>query len=394
MAFASGAVTCRRFAITGPFPESCDDALLRALQNRTFGRAPVQSDDTQMGWIGPGHLFETDLAAERLIYGDYVHLALRVDTLRAPAGVVRAYVQLEEEALRTASGRPYLSKGEQRQARLTARERATQEAHNGDFRRMRSYPVLIDVAHRMVYLGTSGNSAADRLMALFGDTCGASLQPLTPEELATRYAQRAGRARALEGVTPGVLVEPPQGYEESAGGFRGDVNFLGKEFLTWLWAQADANDGPVQLRSGDDVTVLFDKLLRMKCDFGLTGVDTIAADQPTTLPEARAALGIGKQPVRAGLVLGSPLGEFALTLTSDTFAISGLVLPEDAAERDPRVRFEQRFESVTDAATLLDALFELFLEQRLGQRWDRELERLSAWARGTKSPRTPKLVGA
>ncbi|MBK9119125.1 MAG: hypothetical protein IPM18_05925 [Phycisphaerales bacterium] len=58
------------------------------------------------------------------------------------------------------------------------------------------------------------------------------------------------------------------------------------------------------------------------------------------------------------------------------------------------MRFEQRFESVTDAATLLDALFELFLEQRLGQRWDRELERLSAWARGTKSPRTPKLVGA
>jgi hypothetical protein len=128
--------------------------------------------------------------------------------------------------------------------------------------------------------------------------------------------------------------------------------------------------------------------MRLKCDFGLTGTDLISADTPTALPEARAALQAGKQPVKLGLVLGASIGEFRLTLDAERFTVTGLVVPEpDGSDGDERGRLEQRFESTADAASLLDALYEQFLLQRVAADWDVELEEMSAWARGQKRVR-------
>jgi hypothetical protein len=111
------------------------------------------------------------------------------------------------------------------------------------------------------------------------------------------------------------------------------------------------------------------------------------------LPEAKAAVRVGKQPTKLGLIVGAPVGEFRLTLEGNRLAVSGLTLPEDEEEQDARARLERRFELIGDAANLLDALFELFVLARTGREWNRELAAMSAWAAG-KAGKRPRVVSA
>lgn len=384
MALASGTVSYQRFLVDGRLADDISDEFVAALNRRSFARAVAQSDSTQFGWIGPTHLFETDLVAERIAFGAFAHLAVRLDRARVPSNVLRSYIRMEEETALEASGREYLSKGEKRAAKETALQRAERELAGGAFRRMQSYPVVINLQHKEVLLGNTGAGLADRFMQLFADTFGAGLKPADPDHLAARLLNNS---RALENLAPAHFVRPPADAGEAGNDLpAGDLAFLGKEFLTWLWFQTDADRGALRVRDRDDVTVMIDKTVRLKCDFGLTGSDVITADSPTALPEAAAALRAGKQPVKMGLVLGGAAGEFRCTLDGPRLTVSGLQVPEDGTVRDVRARLESRFELITDAAHLLDGLFELFLVRRTGRDWAAEHRRMSTWAAGKGAP--------
>ena len=381
MAFISGPVSYQRFYVTGSIPSEADDKFMAALNEKTFGKIAMLADETQVGWIGSRHLFETELEADSICSGRFVQLGMRLDKLKIPANVLKAYIRMEEETALQASGREFLGRQEKRRAKDVAVLRAEQEAKDGRYRRISSFPVLIDLETSSVYLGNLGGAVGEKFMQLFADTFGVALEPADPERVATRLLLAANNSRALENLLPSHLIRPPEGADAAlAGSF--DMNFLGREFLSWLWYQTDAEEGPLRVHGSDDVTVMIDRTICLRCDFGLTGTDTINADGPTSLPEAKAALSIGKQPVKMGLILGCPVGEFRLTLDGPRMTVSSLVLPEDEAEQDARARIEQRFELTADAADLLDALFELFLLKRTNKTWTGELRKMSKWAVG------------
>lgn len=385
MALASGAASFQRFFLSAALPGQLSDTLLEAIQSRAFGRLPAASDDTQAGWIGGRHLLDTQIDAATISFGRFLHLALRIDRFRIPPPVLRAYVRLDEDAAREASGREFLSRGEKRKARETALLRAEQEARSGAFRRMSAYPVLIDLERGVAYLGNVGTQVADRFMRVFSDTFGRNLEPANPETIAARIVLSAKSPRALENLARAEFVRAPDGFEASTGATGGDLKFLGRELLTWLWHQIDSDQAPLHVRNGDELAVLIERALRLKCEFGLSGATMITADNPTQLPEAKAALRIGKTPVKAGLTLGAPQGEFRFTLDAERFTISGLTLPDEPEEKDARVRAEHRFEQIADLAALLDAVFETFLLRRVAREWPTESRAIAAWASGQRS---------
>lgn len=383
MGFVSGPVSFQRFVTTSSIPTEISEEFVAAVGGRAFGRTAATADGLEVGWVGPRHLFETDISAQHIAFGRFALLGLRIDRAKVPANVLKSYIRMEEDVALETSGREFLSKAEKRRARDAALARADQELRSGAFRRMNSYPVLIDLEYGVVYCGALGAAVGDRLMQLFSDTFGAGLEPATPERVAARLLTARKNARALETLTPFRLGRPPRGLEaDQAGNVSTDQNWLGKELLSWLWYQAAQADGGLRVKSGDEITVMLDRTLRLKCDYGITGVDAISADGPTNLPESRAALAIGKQPVKAGLVLGSPMGEVRLTLDALRFTVSGAGLPDEQVEGDHKARLEHRFEQIADTANLLDALFDVFLQHRCSRQWSTELKEMSAWAAG------------
>ncbi len=384
MGFASGAIAFQRFFIDGRAPSVVDDAFVEQLNAKMFGKVAAQADGSHFGWVGPRHVFDTPLAGEHVGVGPYAHFALRVDKAKAPPTLVKSYLRIEEDLIREDSGKPFLTRGERRMAKEKALLRVEQEVRSGRHTSITTYPVLLDLDRGAAFLGATSTAAADRCMALFADTFGATLQPATAQTVAERLMASAGATRALEQLDPFTLIDAPADWTGGPS-FDHDLNFLGKELLTWLWRRTDQDDGPLRVRTGNELSVMIDRALRLKCDFGLTGVDMITADNPAGLPEARAALQIGKQPVKAGLTIGAPLGEYRCTLDAPRLTVTGFTPPEPDGEVDAAGLLEHRFEAVTTLADLIDALLDVFLEARVGRAWSTELREMRAWAAGTEA---------
>lgn len=386
MGIASGSVSFRRYLARGKLPGGIDQRLIDLLREHAFGEAAhVAADGSEIGWIAPTHLFDTNLDAEKVVAGPYLHLAMRLDKTAAPANVVRSYRRMEELAALEASGKATLTKEERRQAAEAAEARAEQEARSGAFRRISAHPLLFDLESRIVYFTSLGTSAHDKLMSLLADTFNVRLEPLGAAELAFRHAEDAGRGRSFEDATPAHLIEPPVAGEGPAD--ENDRSFLGREFLTWLWHEVEQGDGTVGLtangrtRLPGEVAVLIDRSMQLDCDFKVSGRDVIYGDGPGRSPEARAALTTGKQPTRMGLVLAAGGETYTLTLEMPGFLVRGLKLP-DIDEPIAQVRLEERCRRIVEISDILDALYAVFLKVRLGRDYKGMIGRLRQWATG------------
>ncbi|MCK4659538.1 MAG: hypothetical protein KAV82_08460 [Phycisphaerae bacterium] len=386
MGLASGSVSFRRYFIQGAGPADVTDEFIKAISENAFGRyGAVDADNVEVGWITPRHLFDNNITAECIAVGRFVSLAMRVDRNTIPSTVLKSYIRVEEDVALQAGGREFLSKAEKAKARETAQLRADREIKTGAFRRMSAYPVLIDLDRQTVYFGNLGDAMNDRMMLLFQDTFDCALEPAAADRLAYRLMQPCGRVDSIEHAQPFHLVREPEGCEGTPDDFdTGDRSFLGKEFLTWLWFKIDTDDSLLRVSGGDEVSVMIDRVLRMECDFAMTGTDVITATGPTALPEAKAALTIGKQPTKMGLIIGSRTGEFSMVLNGRRMAVSAMRIPTDEKGNDPRARREQRFEQIADVAELLDVLYELFLRRRTAHDWSSELGQMCTWAAATK----------
>ena len=379
MGLASGSASFQRYFLSESAPADVTDAFVQAVNDNAFGRyGAASADGIEVGWISPRHLFASDIAADQIAAGRFVSLAMRLDRNNVPPAIMKSYIRIEEETALEASGREFLSKAERTQAREAARLRADREAKSGAFRRIAAYPLLMDLDRKIVYFGNLAAGANDKMVCLFQDTFDCALEPATAERLAYRLLQ--ADPDGIEHARPFTLVPAPEGYDGAPDDFdTGDRSFLGKEFLTWLWFAIDSNDATLRVSTGDEVTVMIDRTMRLECDFSMTGTDVITADGPSALPEAKAALATGKQPTKLGLIFGGRAGEFYAVLDGKRMAVSGMVLPPDEDD-DPATRRERRFEQIADAAELLDVLYELFLRRRTSGRWSQELGRMRAWA--------------
>lgn len=129
---------------------------------------------------------------------------------------------------------------------------------------------------------------------------------------------------------------------------------------------------------------MFTKALQLDCDFHATGRTTVYTDGPTLAPEAKAALMIGKQPTRAGLVLAGAGEQFTLGFEAGRWHVSTLRLP-DVEEVSVVGRLEERLRLMVRCASILDAMYTQFLKDRLSGRYGTTLGEIRLWARQASS---------
>jgi len=387
MGFASGSITFKRFFVNGQKIKRVDEAMLDQLAGRAMGRDPVQTADrTEIGWVTGEHILDTEFDFAKNVIADGLHFALRIDTNKTPNDLVRSYQRINEKAMLEALGREFLSKAERREAHEQAKTRADKEAASGMFRRMKQIPVFWDIARNEVYFGGTGSTAADHLMMLFRATFDLSLTPASAGEMAARHSALIGETRTFDDCVPAHFVNPPDGTEvavetsrfmESAG-----KDFLGTEWLTWLWYTSHVESSDIMTGMGESVTVLFEKALQMECAFKLSGTTAISAEGPTRLPEAPVALATGKRPVRAGLQMASHGDLFSLTIRGDGMHYGGVQLPPIEDATDVRAVFEERIGKLRELIDAVGAIYALFLKRRLSGKWQQTLNAMRTWIAG------------
>ena len=147
------------------------------------------------------------------------------------------------------------------------------------------------------------------------------------------------------------------------------TQFLGVEFLTWIWYQEELNEGLFDL-GGElgEIEVWFEDKLTMGSTALDEQQDVFKGGRPSTSPEARSALKLGKLAQNARLRLVQGEQEWQFTLKADPLSLSGIKLPEVLA-KDPNAHFFERMFLLEHLDRLFKALYKLFLEVRLTPEW-------------------------
>jgi len=229
-----------------------------------------------------------------------------------------------------------------------------------------------------VLVGTTSGSALDHAQRLFKDTFGCGLTLRDAGTVAVQHAEGVEPPLALSDLRPAAFVPGLATAEVAWMSDAASRNYLGNEFLLWLWFVLEVEGDTLTLPDDSEVTVMLARTLVLECPRGLSGNETIRSDGPTKLPEARRAIQAGKLPRQAGLILVRHDQQYELTLQAETLAVSGAKLPK-VEDGEARVKLEDRAGQLRHLIETVDLLYAAFLQRRLGADWAKELERMQKW---------------
>ncbi len=383
MGFAAGSVSFRRFAVIGEQPDQIDQELLDKLSEHALrpgdGGVP---DEMEYGWSGGRHVLDGDFSFENNVFADALHFALRIDTNKVPSELKKAYAIMEEEAVASTNPSGFISKNQKRDVKDVVNRKIEDELRTGKFRRSKLLPILWDLPAHTIYCAASAKSI-EQLMELFERTFGLTLSPLSAGSLAMQLLEPKGKRRDYEDLRPTRFVPGPEGegqWPEYPWVLKGPEpkDFLGNEFLLWLWHEAEAKDGAIKTDAGE-VTILFEKSLDMDCAYGQSGKDALRATGPTHMPEARDALRTGKLPRKSGLICEANGVQFSLTFNPETFGTNALKLPDIEDAASSRVVFEERIALIREFCKVTQSMFDTFLHLRGGSGWEGQVTKMRKW---------------
>ncbi|MFO0881238.1 MAG: hypothetical protein U0840_28275 [Gemmataceae bacterium] len=379
MGFFSGRVSYLRFKVEGDSPGIFGEEHLERLSNFRIGTQRVASaDGVEVGWTAGEHLLDTRFDLAKNIINDTMQFALRIDANKLPADLLRAYTAIELQALASKNPSGLPSAKQKREAREAARQRLEEEAKDGRFLRRKVVPVLWDAISNELLLGSSSVTIIDRLLVLFQNTFGVGFETLTAGTLAYRLAESRSQTRGVDDASPSPFV-PGQSASEVAWMLdEHSRDFLGNEFLLWLWFYLENEDDTVKLQDGSEATIMLASNLVLECPRAVTGRETITHEAPTRLPEAKRAIQAGKLPRKVGLIVVRHDAQYELTLTAETMAVTGARMPAPEESED-RARLDERVTQLRHLVETLDLIYDVFGSRRASDDWSRELARMQKW---------------
>ncbi|MGI9012958.1 MAG: hypothetical protein ACR2GY_01770 [Phycisphaerales bacterium] len=414
MAFRSGTLSYARFKVqqhggsaAPQLREVTHDHLETLRQNVLTPGEIGEPRPVEFGWCGGRHVFDERFAPDSNVFGETLLAGLRCDTNKVPAELKRAYRAMAETAFAEEAATGFLSRREKLAAREEAEERCRRELVEGRHRRSKCLDVAWTLPTGIVLAPAFSDAHSAGLRDLFQTSFEARLVPLSSGTLAYDILAARGRSRDYDDLRPTAFTSPPAGYAAAddvdavhalagADGGRPQASwafvtpeasdFLGNEFLMWLWWRSDEDDAAFDTNLGLAV-VAIDRVLDMECPWSVTGKQMLKADAPARSPEARRGLKNGKWPRKAGLMmsLGSQQ-QFECVFQSDRFQFTALKLPPaDDDVTSLREIIEHRLTALQDFDRAMTAIYTQFLDVRASHSWPGVRDRMARWIAGRRS---------
>lgn len=380
MGFLSGRMTFERFQVQGKSPRQFGQEHIQQLEKYAIGQiesATLEAPST--GFIAGKHLFDLKFDLEKNVILDTLHAALRIDTAKVPGPLKKAWFEMELALLaaENSSGRP--TRAQKQQAKEAVQARCEEEIKAGHFRRMQQVPFLWNTSQEIVYCGSSNTNSQEHLRGLFETAFSVELKRITAGTLAMQLAAEQHWMTALNNVSPSSF-SPSQ--ETSHVAWLTDqpdsVDYLGNEFLLWLWWWLETQGESIELPDETEVTGMLNKTLSLECPRGESGRETISAEAPTRLPEALHAVRSGKLPRKMGITLVREGEQYDFVLQAESLSLNGAAIQADGDDRG-RGALEERVTSIRRLSETIDLVYTAFLGRRLGRQWDADLTAMQTW---------------
>ncbi len=166
-----------------------------------------------------------------------------------------------------------------------------------------------------------------------------------------------------------------------------EKRFVGQEFLTWLWWKSEERGGSVALPGPGDIVVVFEKHMLLEYGEGESNEKIICSGLQTELKEARTGLFMGKKLEQARIQLIQAEHEWNFTLAAALMEFRNVKLPktggtESGDSNNPEETEGMILERIflfEELIRIVNDLFRMFLEIRVGDEWQQELLKIRQW---------------
>lgn len=380
MGFLSGSTTFQRFRVTVDPTESFGEFHLQKLRDNVIGSSEGNIYETpDVGFSGGAHLLDTDFALEKNLIGEALHFGVRIDSCTIPSPIKRAWMHQELSGMTSGDPGSKPTKAQRQEAKEAVEQRCADEADKGNFRKLNETSVLWDAVTDTIFLSSASEKTNDLILGLVEKAFGIEVAKLSCGGVATEIADEQGRNAELFGASPAIFNDQATGNVVWWNGMGDNYDWLGNEFLLWLWWQWDQESNVMKLEDGSELSGMFARSLNLDCPEGEHGKESISSDSPVSLPEAALAIRMGKLPRKAGLTLVRNGMKYDFNLQSELFSVGAakisLVDESATVSHDP----VDRIEDVREFANTLDMLLAAFCQRRLSSDWDAELGRMRDW---------------
>lgn len=380
MPFLSGSLSFERFRVENFASETFDQEHLERMQQYVAGRTETSStENIHTGFLGGAHLFDQEFDLNKNVINEAVHFGVRIDTNQIPSAIKNAWLSMELAALAKDNPSGVPTKGQRKEAKEAVEQRCEVEAATGKYRKFQPYSLLWDIGYEMLYFGGTAGTASGHCADLIELVFQVQLGHVSAGTIALDWATDADRYAEMDDVVPANFVaHQSHSMVAWANEHSASPDFLGNEFLLWLWWKLENETDTITLPDEEgEVTVMLAKTLSLECPVGENGKETISSECPNKLPEAVQAIQSGKLPRKSGMTIIRDGQQFDLTLQAETFGISGAKIYLD--EDDDNFGPEDRIDAVRTLCDTVDGMFRTFCDRRTGLRWQEDLTSMQAW---------------
>lgn len=152
------------------------------------------------------------------------------------------------------------------------------------------------------------------------------------------------------------------------------TEFLGRDFLVWLWFKSEQRDGWFKLEDIGGVQLWVEGGITLKSESD-EAVETVtcSGDNPR-MREARFALAENKKisQVQIKLIIGDD--EWSFTVDSTWMNFKALKTPRVTQDRneDPEGIFYEKMHLIEQPVQVMESLFDSFIKLRISSEWEEE----------------------
>lgn len=363
MAFFTGSPSFRRFRLAKTPPHLESPEYLGKIRNHAFQEL-TSAQERSIGWVSIHNFLDSVLSLEKVFKDRFLVLGLRIDQRSIPALLYKAHVDIEEKAALNLKGVGKLSQEEQKEIRERVKNKCLQ--HLNPSRKM--YELVWDYKKKEVYFSGSSSTLLTEMSQLFSSTFGEELLSLDPIGLATLHLDKE-QLRAFKELHPAHFI--PSDFQSA----RSDKEFLGPEFLTWLWYKSEQEE-TLRVDSEPLQLIIYDHLQLVSS----SGEEKVTVNGVSgQAKEAHTALLRGKKLYSVKLQILQGKEEWVFTLKAKTFEIKSVKTPaiEEIENTD---RFLSKMYYLETLSHLLEDLYQQFLQKRLHPDWEKEeLLQIQSW---------------
>lgn len=166
-----------------------------------------------------------------------------------------------------------------------------------------------------------------------------------------------------------------------------EKRFLGQEFLTWLWWKSEERGGTVEVPEVGDVTLVFEKHMLLEFGEGESSEKIICSGLQAELQEARTGLQMGKKLEQTRIRLDYNNYEFSFTLAAALMEFRSVRLPKTETTESDKSNNPEEVEGMIleriflfeELIRMVNKLFLMFLQVRVGDEWRDELPKVRNW---------------